>query len=174
MTDNPNASVINKLANPIKPPKPLNARERNFCLNITKGMTLTDSYLTAGYKANKETASSRASVLIRYDRIIQEIARLSKLHEINTIQDVHTPFINRFDKALETLDDLSKNGNDYVRLSATKEILDRVSPKVTRNESVKYTLPAKEKDRIDKLLGIVDVTVDKSEVIVDKSSINEP
>jgi phage terminase small subunit len=151
------------IVKPIKPPKPLNARERNFCLNIVKGIKIHEAVHNAGYKMTGQSATNYGCKLLLKDSIKVEIARLSKLHETNTIQDVHTPFINRFDKALETLDELSKNGNDYVRLSATKEILDRVSPKITRNESVKYTLPAKEKERISKLLNrgsvkVVDVT----------------
>jgi phage terminase small subunit len=133
-------------------------------------MSITDSYLQAGYKCTKDTASSNGSTLLATTKIQKELSRLSKLHESKTISDYVSPFKDRFMESIAVLDDLMAKGNDYVRLSAVKEILDRVSPKVTRNESVKYTLPAKEKDRIAKLISIRDVTVDNSATTVDNSA----
>ncbi len=163
------------IVKPTKPPKPLNAREKNFVLLIHKGLKGNKAIELSGYNMVGDVATAYASKLLAKGNIKSELVRLQNEREHGAMLDYKSDIASRYPKAMEVYDDLMVNGNDYVRKGVADAIIDRVSPKVTRNESVKYTLPAKEKARIDKLISAIDITpktVDKSEVIVDNSSQN--
>ena len=141
------------------PVKPLSPREKNFCLSIQKGSNIEDAIRQAGYKMVGAVASSYGSRMLKDVRIKQELERLSIAIEQNTINDYIKPFKDEFINSMVALKDLRDNGsNDYVKLSAIKEYLDRVAPKVTRNESVKVTISKKELERRQKLVDAIDVT----------------
>lgn len=57
-------------------PKPLNVRQQKFCENVACGMSATEAYLKAGYKATPKAAGTAGPRLLENVAITAHIAAL--------------------------------------------------------------------------------------------------
>ena len=68
-------------------PRLKNQRHERFAQNIAKGMSATQAYIQAGYKARGNSAEVNASRLLRNAQVHERIAELAKRAEREAIAD---------------------------------------------------------------------------------------
>lgn len=136
-----------------KRPKTLNARERNFCLYIDKGMKGSEAVKLAGYKpANDTVASNMSREILDRPYVKCELERLYNLRCSNLNNTDFMSGVNALhDKALKKVGELIDT-DGFVGLAAAKEILARTVPIKTVHESRKMVLTKTEITRRQKLL----------------------
>jgi len=102
----------------------LTTRQQAFIDNLlTNGGTATDCAIKAGY--SKKSAKVEASRLLKHDKVLKQLQQQAiKQLGYRSIQ------------AMDTVSNLSANANsEYVRLEASKDILDRAGIRTDEGNS---------------------------------------